>query len=634
MRRLLGSSLFLLLAALVMPLGSASADTWTATPLDKSGLVENVRTITVAPDGRSRFFVSDVANGKPFLYGDRPSGGALGELMAHSFYYYASPDKQHDAAGNLYVRSSYVVERMALDGTKKTADIRYLNGPGQTTGARGEIRSIRVAPSGDVLIASDDWYADGGKVYLTLWAADGTLHPLADFAPSESAPYVLTLGIALDPDGGMVVVYREAGTQRIFQSVRGAEDDSFDEPAEIVQPVLGDAGYIQMVSGASGHALLTWSTEQRLNPPAPEPVERHIIGAVRTPGHAFTAPEVIGNDAWDATPAITDSGDGMVFWSQTTVRPGCEDMTPGPGVVDWNSHLYAATLHDGELSGGVPFVVAGPDEQNVLWFVRSGGNRLVVDVRRSVLSHGVCTDPDVAVSHQQKVLNGGGSGFVEDSTLPLGEGEEITTPPVAGAPPNVAIGANGTIMAITAQSAPEGWVYRIWSNDGPVFAAGGGGDDNNGPGPGDTTPPQNPLPPSTKPIAPPIPKSFVTPSGAITTKSATVTVKCPAGYSSCKFLAAVQGPRTAGLAALMDAQVAAKKKKDVKLGSVKATIKAGAKKKLKIKLTKAGKQAAKSKRAKKVWLISTITQGDRKATSKLRIKIGGKAKPKKKAKKK
>lgn len=150
------------------------------------------------------------------------------------------------------------------------------------------------------------------------------------------------VGIAVDPDGGAVVVYQPSGTNTLAQAVRAPGDQSFGSPITIPAPGLYAP---QLATTPTGYAVLAWLG----GPGGTTGYGTQITVALRAPGEAFAAPQVIANEPAGEPiyigVGVATTGDAIIGWTGGVAYSSCIPAA------DNDFGAFYATSHGGTWSG-------------------------------------------------------------------------------------------------------------------------------------------------------------------------------------------------------------------------------------------------------------------------------------------
>ena len=265
-------------AALVVAGPAQAAPTWTAPePLPRSPAL-----VSLAPDGTGFLFGFGNAASWQSI---RPLGGPAG-----------APQDLSPGFADSYPytpRAAYAPNGDALVLVPSDGIILFRPaGPGSVLGAPqtlgiGSPEAAAVAANGDALVALDGGSSGPiGHVFVAFRPAGAA--SLVDTAHAQDFGPGRVDGIALDPDGGAVVVF-ESGTGGTLQAVRPAGHASFDPPTIITNPLAIAETYPTMAVAPTGYAMLVWGGTTSLNV-----LENRVMAAFRAPGAAFGAQHIVG----------------------------------------------------------------------------------------------------------------------------------------------------------------------------------------------------------------------------------------------------------------------------------------------------------------------------------------------------
>ena len=428
------------------------------------------------------------------------------------------------------------------------------------------------------------------------------------------------IGMALDPDGGAVVVFTRAGG--LFQAVRAPNTASFAEPTEIVSPdgLTAQKYQATMAAGAAGHAVLAW-----IGSTAGHQYSR-MVAAHRAPGQGFGAPQV--RDTATSPPleigtprvALTASGHGVLAWSKGTEYWGCGGGAGDPAltgafgaVVSPAGIGSAAALASGSFpNGGAPLSVVSGNGSTVVLALRpenhgSAANRCSVAdnvqtllLRRYEVAGGqLVAGPDKTLATSQPL-----SGF--NPQHPQLDGLAVN--PRGDVLARYGVGTTRFAIAFEDAAAPPSPPPP--SPPGPDPEPGTGTPPPPGPPSASPQPGPPPAPGGGSTVRPIVPRTLLI-TAPVNAFSPAVTVVCPPVASdTCRMRVSV----FSRFGALPRARSAARRPaKAVALASATATLRPGQRRALKLRLTRDGRRAARSarRRATPVRIVVEATVAGR-----------------------
>jgi len=193
------------------------------------------------------------------------------------------------------------------------------------------------------------------------------------------------IGVALDPDGGAVVVWIDGTNGALYQAVRDPGTPSFKTPVQIDAP---HAFGVRMVEDSSGYALLSWSGNPSSN------VADKVIASERAPGQPFGIPQVVATvpnvvTGVDVKPAITSTGDALVAWTEGGAKV-CNVYGDGN---DTNVGAKYATDHNGTWSLGTPFARSTWPNTSQISDVKSAGGQILIAFETKADHDAQCSPP-------------------------------------------------------------------------------------------------------------------------------------------------------------------------------------------------------------------------------------------------
>lgn len=318
--------------------------------------------VELGPGGPGYIVGFPLTSPNRFRYAPRPIGGALGALPLEfpgtlgtnydGFW-------RFDAAGNAVVANTY-------DNRIGSIPLGGSGGSSQDLPPGYSPDGLSVAPSGEALIAAVPTF---GQFRVALRAAGPSA--VADFSESGAQLFgTMTssfVGLLLQADGGAVVVWRDG--EDLFQSVRKSGELSFGAPAAISDPRPDVRKFsVRMHGDPSGHAVLAWLGSSGGN------ARDQAVASVRGPDGTFGEAQIVGTagSLVNVTPAVTNTGDGLVAWSHVYPGGGCQPTT-----------IMGAALHAGTFAPQAPLgPSAFPLTSSQGWpdTVLAAGDRVAVPV--------------------------------------------------------------------------------------------------------------------------------------------------------------------------------------------------------------------------------------------------------------
>lgn len=614
-RALAVPALLILLAVCSAPAHAAPA--WSAEPADTT-------LVSAAPGPKGATLLFGWPQSNRLRIATRPAGGPAGApepLPVYASFY--GPAVAFDRDGN------------ALIGSRETTQLVHRSAAGafsavQSLAGFGGASHISMAPTGEALLGTDEGAASNGRVKVAFRPAGAGMQ--ADiagaqiFSPPPGASMQL-IGLQLDPDGAAVVLMKEGSA--IYQSTRAAGQASFSNPVPLtdVSGLRSEKYQLVFDSDPAGHSVLAFSTGR----PADNGAYTRAVAAYRPPGGAFGAPQIVGAAADGESlstvrAAINAGGDGLVAWTQTVATYSCSRGTSADFGV-WVAHISGGAIGSGNAIGPAGF----PDASSFR-AVAAGGTTVGIayDLRHRGADGDKCDVKDDKSEIVVRVYRSRATGpgleapadrLLEESTpsgLPAGQSQ--WRQPALAAPELVA-GASGTLLVGT-QAFSGGVLTRrvhIYEDAAapptdPAQPVNPGGGSGNGPGTTGTTP----TPPVRK-ILPLVPKDLVVPA-PITSRKRTVRVLCPPEVGDeCLVHLNVY----AAFGAMPKASAAAGKKKAALLASVRTRVRPGTSRTVRLKLTKAGRRAARVRRRKAARMVVTVTADGVRRSSTVKVRIGG-----------
>ena len=563
-------------AALMVAGPAQAALNWTAPePLPRSPAL-----VSLAPDGTGFLFGFGLSVPWQAV---RPLGGPTG----------APQDFAPASAPNGTPRAVYAPngDALVLDTADGVVAFRPA-GPNSVAGAPqklgiGAPEAAAVAANGDALVAMDGGSSGPiGHVFVALRPAGAA--SLVDTAHAQDFGTGHVDGIALDPDGGAVVVF-ESGNGGTLQAFRPAGHDSFDPATIITNPLSIPENYPTMAVAPTGYAMLVWGGTTSVNV-----LGNRAMAAFRAPGGAFGAQHIVAQapaptdaqhplEVANVFAGITSQGEGLVAWTASVAGPFCN---PYQGDVD-DVGAFMSVEQGGSFGAPTALGPAAFPQQSQVRGVVSGGGTIAIAVQ---------------LDHQGSVRCGG-PGLQDDTsetTITLAtdapNGLAFAGPHALGAAAFGHLSVSLTGGVLVSASTKTGSFLEAYEGEAP---AGGGTTTVSG---ATTTPGSTPV----VPLKPIVPRDLIS-LRPIDPANPLVIALCPPGTTDCSMRVALY----AAFGATPVAAAAKKKGKPtaVLLGTAKIHLAAGTTGKARIHFTAAGKKAATSRKAQKVRLLVTTQVG-------------------------
>ncbi len=358
---------------------------------DDGSAVYLARGVNVASDAQSQLVVRPPAGPAAFA---SPFAGGFGQYSTTGLLL-MSP---LDAFGNLLaIRQASPYDAAFLAPGANPAAIAV-----EATPAR--VSHIDVAPSGEAAAI-----VGGGSTASVSFRPAG---PAGRF----DAPRLLDLGgndrsygigITIDPDGGVFVVYRTEQERSVLQAY-APPGGNFGAPqlVDIPTTTMASAGWEPIFAqSTNGRGMLVWS-ESIGGDNNPE----QVWAAVRAPGgllgpKSLVAEVPVGNrGASESAAGITDDGSQYIAYQDYVPVSGCE------GNKDTHSGTVLATRSGGEWSRMAEPGTWPNNSQTSGGGIVTAGNRVGIVVRRSVDTGSRCQDSEGASSLTVRLGQGGALG--------------------------------------------------------------------------------------------------------------------------------------------------------------------------------------------------------------------------------
>lgn len=430
------------------------------------------------------------------------------------------------------------------------------------------------------------------------------------------------LGITLDPDGGVLVVYRTEQAAGILQAYAPPGED-FDPPVQIDAPAApNDVADMEYVQSDNGHGMLVWSEDVRDNSNRDQ-----VYAAVRQPGGLLGPKSLVA----DAAPLHLVSPSAAGIADDGAQYIGILDAVPltpcaSSGNIDGDRQ---GVLAQRSGSGAWSLAPAGPGtwpNTSSIATIATAGNAVGVVTQVSDDPGARCTATDPATRLDVRLGQGAA----------LGGSATVASEAVTGDQHGNTIHADGFAVnpgggALLLTDEPQGgstWKRFLYPHQ---LASGGG--------PGTA-------PPATPPAAPlPAPGRIILSGNKLVARDGNVPfeascVRLGPGdkiYCSVAAIAMEPGPRVLDPSLISKAKAKRKAKKRTKPARALARAKTvkiapGKRKQVGLKLNKLGKKQleAAGKKGLQVSLQVTIRKGAQKTVVERKVKIvAGKAKKKK-----
>jgi hypothetical protein len=546
--------------------------------------------VNLGPDGAGLLF--GFPTNTAYRLGVRPLGGPVGSPQDLPTLLGVDPGQ---VVGWFPDGSSLILEPSENAIAFRSAGAGGTVGTPQSLGTGNSPSAVATAASGQSLIGiagSNSGYYPVGVAYRPAGASAQVDIAHAQYFGTLGGQSVAQtlIGLALDPQGGAVVVFRNGTT--LVQTVRAPGSASFSNPVAIPAP---GAYRIAMAADPSGNAVLAWMG----GPPGGTGYGTQVTAAFRAPGGAFGAPHLIATEPsgepTSVLPAVTKSGDGLVAWTGGFQGTSCTNMgQPSPG----NDGSYGAFMSVGRNGAfGAPTALGAATwpSNSAVDGVASAGNTVAVAFHTETDGDGSKCAPPVTDSTASFVRTGSSGATGIDfagnkatvSELPTGHNQYYS----AGF---IAMAANplGCVLYEYHQYSSTGDALYLLPREDRSSKNGCGGGGGGGGG--------------FKPIVPRnliglVPLDPINPAYVST---------CPPGVQDeCRFRVGVYAAFGAIPHPAPDASQASKRKikKAALLGTGSTVILPGKKGKIKIKFTAAGRRALRAGRKLTVRVIVTVT---------------------------
>ena len=570
---------------LVLPASASAARSWQAPqPLasdlqvsaEASNYGSRERSIYLDNAGNALVEVGNNSGMAPYYrYLVRPHAGALGGTLTYpsgiGSYLGARPLVNVSAAGEVLV-----------DDTGYNGNAFGPLGGTLTTGTAtpvGNPSAVAEVPSG----AAAGVFATGAAPYVAFRAPGQSF----DFAHELTLPlpagydYGQPAGIALDPDGGTVVVYGVVSTTSPFPHALlqtfAPAGGSFGTPTQLDAAGTGSGGGGSMAWGRDGHAVVAWFDYA---------TNKVLYAATRAPGGPFGPATVIADDSagngFIGAPyvAVSDTGTALVGYSH--IGPlgvfSCSN--------DNSSAVASVAISTG--SGFTPTTPAGGD--SYLVGLGAGGDRLA-----AVIS-GKQGCPGASLN----LYSGTGTSISGDGNLALGTAGFAA----------MAVGPSGDMLV--GYRLGEGQQLRAFEDPtgSPAGTPGGGGTPGLTPGtPGASGTPAAGTGTGTNPpvFMPPVSIKLSGPILVVGHNPPSIGYTCLVEgkyrLTVCKINIQATVPSSASASAKHKAH------KPIVFATGSGTIRAGKTGKIKLKLTKAGLASLIKTGKLTVVVVATVTRG-------------------------
>jgi hypothetical protein len=477
-RRLVPASVLgtaVLALSLLLP---ASASAWVreAAPTIDSSIIQPDSSMTVLPDGSGRYLMLGAAGS---VRGNRlvvrpPAGPAafvapfpavFGEYSSFDFLFLSPAD----AAGNqLAVReaSPFGVAFLAPGADPAAATVEPTR----------QITQIDVAPSGEAAAIM----SENSEAYVSFRAAG----PAGRFDTPRRLDRAgnmrsYGIGITIDPDGGVLVVYRTEQSQAVLQTY-APPGGAFGAPQQVDVPATAISG-VRYGQSTNGHALLAWSEDVRgdTNSDQVWVVSRQPGGLLT--GRAMVAEAAPGRLVTAHIAAVTDDGTAYLSYLDANPVSGCPSNNDGDG------GSVLAVRGGGGSWAKLNEPTRWPQREDVQ-AISTVGNAVGAMTLRTTDNGARCADTDATSAIDVRLGQGAALG------APVAVASESITGVRNGTlvrPYGFAVNATGGALLLTNEpldAASRGWfLYAEGMSGGGGPAPGPGG-----PGPGDG--PGRPLP--------------------------------------------------------------------------------------------------------------------------------------------
>jgi hypothetical protein len=444
--------------------------------------------------------------------------------------------------------------------------------------------AIATVASGDAMIG----LAAGTNGPVKVAFRPAGANSLVDMANAQLVGTGQLIGVALDPAGGVVVVYVDTGTPSLLkQAVRQPGHTQFDNPVTIAS----NPYRANMATDPSGYASLSWVG----GPPGTVGYGTQIFASERSPGGSFGTPVIVGSnpsgDPQSALSGITSNGDALVAWSA--------------GLGNCDAGGFINTSHNG--GWGAATAVGGTAFPNISSIdgVASAGNTVAVAFFTQADGDPSCSNMNIHYSRTSFVRTGtstpGGIVFDPDkqtvTEVPVGDGRYYS----AGFQGMAVNPAGGVLYQYDRYSA-SGDAFSLLAREDRSGAGGGTTGGGGTPGGGAGGPGPSGSTPGAGHILPIVPRNLVIVT-VIDPNYPTFVATCPVDPDfarECAF-------RLGAYAAFGAIPSRAKSRTATLLGSAKLVLHPGQRGRLVIHFTAAGKRALRPGRRLKVRIKVDVT---------------------------
>ena len=459
-----------LVLSLLIPAAGASAWQREAAPTIDASIIQPDSSMTVLPDGSGRYLMMGALAGPSLRTNQlvvRPPGGpaAFAPPFPAAFGQYTSFDflslSPADAAGNqLAIReaSPFGVAFLAPGADPAAAVMEPTR----------QVTQIDVAPSGEAAAI----VSGGSEAYVAFrGAGPGGRFDTPRELDRAGNMRSYGIGITLDPDGGVFVVYRTEQSQVVLQTY-APPGRAFGAPQQIDVPTNAMSG-VRYGQSTNGHGILTWSEDVRGDTNSDQ-----VWVVSRQPGGLLTGRTMVA----EATPgrlvtahiaAVTDDGTAYLSYLDANPVSGCPNNNDGDG----GSVLAVRGGGSGDWAK-LNEPTRWPQREDVQ-AISTVGNAVGV-LRMSTTDNGTrCADTDAVSSLDVRLGQGAALG------APVAVASEGITGVRNGTyvrPYGFAVNAAGGALLLTNE--PLNATDRAWY----LYAEGLGSRPGPGPGPGPSRP--------------------------------------------------------------------------------------------------------------------------------------------------
>lgn len=382
--------------ALLLPAASASAWTREAAPVLNPSSIQPESAMTVLPDGSVRYLALGSGSG-PYtnqLVVRPPSGpaafaspfpAAFGQYSSFSFLSLSPAD----ASGS----------QLALRGTSPTG-VSYLP-PGANPAAAvieptEQVTQIDLAPSGEAAAI-----VSGGSTAFVRFRPAGAAGRFDTPRELDRVSNMRSygIGITIDPDGGVFVVYRTEQEQAVLQTY--APPGGNFGPPQLLDIAKADIETVRFGQSTNGHGVLVWDEDT-----GGDTNSEKLWAVSRAPGGLLGGKSLVatarpGGLVSSQTPAVTDDGTNYVPY-----------LDAGP-IVCPNNYREGGSVLAMRGAGGADWAKLNTPtsglQRSVIEAISTAGNAVGVLTLRTVDPSNVCTDSDP--SSALEVQRGQGSSL-------------------------------------------------------------------------------------------------------------------------------------------------------------------------------------------------------------------------------